>query len=268
MVNKIFQNVQAVRQNNPLVLNITNYVVMNNTANALLAIGASPLMSHAREEIEDLAKISNALVINIGTLDQNWIESMTLASSLFHSLSKPWVLDPVGAGATTYRTATACQLLKNQPSVIRGNASEIMALAAAHVLDSKGVDSIHKSDDAIEAGKLLAQKHHAIISISGEIDYIISPTHIASVANGHPLMTKVTGLGCTSTAIIGAFISNSSNIFESTISAVALLSVVGELAEKQSKGPGTLQLNILDFLYSITEHEFKSKAKIEVHEWA
>ncbi|MGV7108024.1 hydroxyethylthiazole kinase [Flavobacterium sp. U410] len=268
MVNKIWENVQNVRQKNPLVLNITNFVVMNNTANALLAAGASPLMSHAKSEIEDLANISNALVINIGTLNTDWIASMQLASSTFNTLSKPWVLDPVGAGATIYRTTTATELLKNHPTVIRGNASEIMALANANFSESKGVDSHHKSIDALEAGKILSKKHNAIVCISGEVDYIIHSTQIASVKNGHQLMTKVTGLGCTSTALIGAFVGANSNYFEATISAVSLLSIVGELAQKQSKGPGSLQVNILDLLYSITEQEFLSTIKIEIDEFA
>lgn len=268
MVNNIWNNVQNVRKHNPLVLNITNYVVMNNTANALLAIGASPLMSHAKPEIESLAKISNALVINIGTLDDKWIESMQLASSFFNTLNKPWVLDPVGAGATNYRTTTATLLLHNKPTVIRGNASEIMALANANCSESKGVDSQNKSTEALEAGKLLAKKHNTIVCISGAIDYVISSTQIASVKNGHPLMTKVTGLGCTSTAIIGAFVGCSSNYFEAALSAVVLLSVVGEIAEKQSKGPGSLQINILDLLYSIKEQEYTSILNIEIHELA
>lgn len=268
MVNKIWENVQIVRQKNPLVLNITNYVVMNNTANALLAVGASPLMSHAKNEIEELAQLSSALVINIGTLNDDWISSMQLASSVFNSLSKPWVLDPVGAGATHYRTASATNLLQNRPSVIRGNASEIIALANSNVIETKGVDSKHTSIEALEAGKILAEKYNAIICISGEVDYIISSKKIASIKNGHPLMTKVTGLGCTSTALIGAFISNRSDFFESAISAVALLSVVGELVEKKSNGPGSLQLNIIDMLYSITEEEFMSTLNIEIDDIA
>lgn len=266
MVNTIWDNIQNVRKQNPLVLNITNYVVMNNTANALLAVGASPLMSHAKAEIDDLAKISNALVVNIGTLAENWIESMQLASSIFHTLAKPWVLDPVGAGATNYRTSTAAQLLHNKPTVIRGNASEIIALANANYSESRGVDSQNKSTEALEAGKSLAKRHNTIVCISGEVDYVISSTQIAAIKNGHPLMTKVTGLGCTSTTLIGAFVGSSSNYFEAAISAVALLSVVGEIAEKQSKGPGSLQINILDGLYSITEQEFKSILNIEINE--
>ncbi|MBQ0152672.1 MAG: hydroxyethylthiazole kinase [Chryseobacterium sp.] len=266
MVNVIWENVQNVRQKNPLVLNITNFVVMNNTANALLAIGASPLMSKSIAEISDLANISNSLVVNIGTLDEHWIESMQLATSKFNNLSKPWVLDPVGAGATQYRTLTSIDLLKNKPNVIRGNASEIMALANTNFSEGKGVDSKHQSTDALEAGKHLAKKYNAIICISGEVDYVISVTQIASIKNGHQMMTKVTGLGCTSTALIGAFIGANSNYFEATLSAVSLLSVVGELAEKQSKGPGSLQMNILDLLYSITKQEFSSSLQIEINE--
>lgn len=266
MVNKIWENVLAVRKNKPLVLNITNYVVMNNTANALLAIGASPLMSKAKDEIVDLAKISNSLVINIGTLDEQWIDSMQFTTTIFNQLSKPWVLDPVGAGATNYRTKISNELLEKHPKVIRGNATEIKALNNFNIFESKGVDSNHNSVDALTEGIKLSKAYNTIVCISGEIDYVISSTHVVAIKNGHSLMTKVTGLGCTSTALIGAFIAINPNIFEATISAVSLLSVVGELAENYSKGPGSLQINILDLLYSISEQEFSSKLKLEINE--
>lgn len=268
MVNKIWKNVLTVRKNNPLVLNITNFVVMNNTANALLAVGASPLMSKTKEEINDLANVSNALVINIGTFDEDWQESMKLASYTFNKYAKPWVLDPVGVGATKYRITSVLELLKNSPSVIRGNASEILALASESSIDGKGVDSNHQSKDAINAGKFLANKYNLTVCISGSVDYIINSTKIASIKNGHPLMTKVTGLGCTATALIGAFIGSNSDYFEASLSAVSLLSVVGELAEKESNGPGSLQVNLLDLLYSIQEDEFKSIIKIDIDEFA
>ncbi len=266
MVNKIWQNVRTVHQKNPLVLNITNFVVMNTTANALLAIGASPLMSKAEDEMNELALISNALVVNMGTLDREWIEAMTLASSIFNELGKPWVLDPVGAGASKFRTVSARELLKNNPTVIRGNASEIIALAEANFSDSYGVDSKHQSRDAVEAGKKIAKQYHTVVCITGEVDYVISSTKMAMIKNGHKMMTRVTGLGCTSTALSGAFIGSNSNYFEAAVSAISLIGVVGELAEKQSKGPGTLQMNILDLLYSISEEAFTSNLKIDLHE--
>lgn len=262
MENKLWQLILQVRKQSPLVYNITNYVVMNNTANALLAVGASPIMSHAHSEIEEMSNISQALVVNMGTLDEYWIESMQKASAAFNKLDKPWILDPVGAGATSFRKNTLERLLENKPSVIRGNASEIMALANVKTVTTKGVDSTESSSNAIEVAQQLSEKINAVVCISGVIDYIIYKKKVVEIHNGHPLMTKVTGLGCSASAIIGAFLAHADDIFESTTAAVALLSLAGELAQEKANGPGTLQLHILDILYQLDEETFKKRLKI------
>lgn len=261
MENKLWQHIQQVRNQSPLVYNITNFVVMNNTANALLAVGASPIMSHAHSEIEEMANISQALVVNIGTLDEYWLTSMLTASAQFKHLKKPWILDPVGAGATSFRNNTLEQLLANKPTVIRGNASEIMALANVDSSITKGVDSTEASSNALNAARSISNKTEAIVCISGEIDYIIYKNKIVEIDNGHPMMTKVTGLGCSASALIGAFIAVADDNFEATIAAVALLSIAGELAQRNANGPGTLQLHLLDILYSIDENTFKTVLK-------
>ena len=170
------RDLAILREKSPLVHNITNYVAMNFSANALLAIGASPVMAHAVEEMDDMVAIASALVINIGTLDAEWVRGMLCAGRAAHSMGKPIVLDPVGAGATPYRTATAWEIIRECcPTIIRGNASEIMALVNADIT-SKGVDSSQSSDDALESAKQLALSTGAVVVISGATDYITDGT--------------------------------------------------------------------------------------------
>jgi hydroxyethylthiazole kinase len=259
MKESLWQSILSVRENSPLVHNITNFVVMNNTANALLAAGASPIMAHAHPEVEDMVALCSATVINIGTLDEYWVKSMLLAAAKAHAINKPWVLDPVGAGATAYRDETVTALLQYKPTVIRGNASEIMALAKVSQQKTKGVDSVHQSTEAVTAAQWLNKITGSVVCISGAVDVIISGTDTILLKNGHPLMQKVTGLGCSATALIGAFVGNEpNNPFHATAAAMALLSIAGELAQQQSAGPGSLQVNLLDKLHTLTEAEFYS----------
>ncbi|ASE64126.1 hydroxyethylthiazole kinase [Chryseobacterium indologenes] len=258
----LWQHVQLVRQKSPLVHNITNYVVMNNTANALLAAGASPIMAHAHSEIKEMVSIAHALVVNIGTLDEYWAESMRLAAETAHMLHKPWVLDPVGAGATSFRDQTLQHLLQFHPTVIRGNASEIIALAKTHTTVTKGVDSTAASYDAVEAAQILVNRYNTIVCISGKTDIILSQNQSIQIKNGHALMTKVTGLGCSATALIGAFIGVTEDKSSGTAAAMALLGIAGELAVRESNGPGSLQVHLTDKLYNMTEEEFTGHLKL------
>ncbi|MBO5693231.1 MAG: hydroxyethylthiazole kinase [Tidjanibacter sp.] len=243
---------KAVRANSPLVHNITNYVAMNNSANALLAIGASPVMAHWRDEMEEMTAIAGALVINIGTLDGEWIEGMRAAGVAALRRGTPIVLDPVGAGATSQRTATALRLIEEcKPTVIRGNGSEIMALVDANT-KSKGVDSSASSHDALTAAKSLAKSTGSVVVISGEVDYITDGTTTHTVEGGDPIMTSVTGMGCTSTALVGAFLAVESDALVAATSAMALMSLAGERAAAYSKGSGSMQMNFLDELYNLT----------------
>lgn len=262
MENNLWNYIQSVKNQSPLVHNITNFVVMNNTANALLAVGASPIMAHAKSEIKEMVAISNAVVINIGTLDEYWSESMLIAAEEAHRLNKTLILDPVGAGATSFRDEVLAKLLKFKPTIIRGNASEIIALAKANKTVTKGVDSTAESNEAINAAKYLVEKYQSVVCISGATDIIIDDKETYFVENGHPLMTKVTGLGCSASAIIGAFAGISENKTESTVAAMSLLGIAGELSEKISNGPGSLQMNILDKLYNISEQEFSENVNV------
>lgn len=242
----------AVRAKSPLVHNITNYVAMNNSANALLAIGASPVMAHWTDEMEEMTAIAGALVTNIGTLDTEWIEGMFAAGRAANRRGVPIVLDPVGAGATSQRTATALRLIEEcKPTVIRGNGSEIMALVNADV-KSKGVDSSASSHDALSAAKTLAHNTGAVVVISGATDYITDGTTTYTVEGGDPIMTSVTGMGCTSTALVGAFLAVESDAMVAATSAMAIMSLAGERAASYSKGSGSMQVNFLDELYNLT----------------
>ena len=243
--------VAAVRSQRPLVHNITNYVVMNNSANALLAVGASPVMSHWTQEMEEMVSIAGALVLNIGTLDENWLEGMRVAGVAASRRGIPIVLDPVGAGATSARTTASLELIELcHPTVIRGNASEIMALVDASV-KSKGVDSSAQSGDAVEAARKLALETGAVVVISGATDYITDGTVLHTVEGGDEIMTAVTGMGCTSTALVGAFAAVVEDPLVAATAAMAVMSLAGERAAARSRGNGSMQVNFLDELYSL-----------------
>lgn len=259
----IIENLKKIRENSPLVHNITNYVVMNNTANALLSIGASPVMAHAKEEVEDMVSIASSLVINMGTLSSKWVESMLIAGDKANSMGKPIVFDPVGVGASAYRTETAINIIdKCSPSVIRGNASEIIALNSQAKTKTKGVDSTDSSDSALESAKSLALNTSSVVVISGETDYITDGKKVVAIENGSSMMPKVTGMGCTSTAIVGAFLGVSTNILEAASSAMAVIGISGEIASEISKGPGSLQMNFLDTIYNLEGSDIEKRLKI------
>ncbi|WP_417558756.1 hydroxyethylthiazole kinase [Mesoflavibacter zeaxanthinifaciens] len=263
MERTLWNHIQSIKKQSPLIHNITNYVVMNNTANALLAVGASPVMAHAKSEIKDMVNIADAVLINIGTLDEYWVESMLITAKTAHTLNTPWVLDPVGAGATPYRDDILQKLLQYRPTVIRGNASEILALAEFNTTTTKGVDSTVLSNDAVQAALDLVNKYGTVICISGATDIILnSSRQTYFVKNGHSMMTKVTGMGCTASALIAAFIAVIEDKTAATMAAMALLGIAGELSERQSTGPGSLQTNILDKLYAISETEFNGQLNV------
>ncbi|MEN6374272.1 MAG: hydroxyethylthiazole kinase [Smithella sp.] len=259
----VYKSMETIRQKAPVIHNITNYVVMNNTANALLALGASPVMAHAVEEVEEMVNISSALVINIGTLSESWISSMLKAAAQAKKNGIPVIIDPVGAGATTYRTKTARDLVGgNPPTIIRGNASEIMALSDDKTR-TKGVDSAAASDAAIVAAQNLSEIYKCVVCVSGAVDYVVEGRQIIRVMNGHPLMTRVTGLGCTASALCGAFAAVEKSILAATTKAMAVMGIAGEMAAEKAAGPGSLQMHFLDNLYNMTEDDIKRRLKVE-----
>jgi hydroxyethylthiazole kinase len=235
---------------------------MNNTANALLALGASPVMAHAEEEMAEMVALSAALVINIGTLSAAWIRSMFAAAEHACKRGIPIVLDPVGAGATTYRTSTARDLIDTaRPCIIRGNASEIMALCSDGIR-SKGVDSANAASEALSAAQSLHQAFGSTVSISGETDYIVGEAGLIQVRNGHPMMTRVTGLGCTASALCGAFAAVEPDPMRAAAQAAIVMGIAGEMAAEGARGPGTLQVLILDALYCLTQQDLESRIRL------
>lgn len=252
---------KSLRAQKPLVVNITNYVVMNNTANALLAIGASPIMAHSRQEMAEMMSFSGALVINIGTLDSEWIPRMIYAVEQANLNNKIVVLDPVGCGASVLRTETSRQIAAlAKHLIIRANASEIIALAGERA-QSKGVDSMDSSAAAVGAARYLVKTYACNVVISGEVDYIITADSEIQLHNGHAMMPNITGMGCSLSALVGAFAA----IGETTgLAAAAIFGVAGEMAAEQSAGPGSLQMNILDVLYRLDEAAITKHLKMTV----
>ena len=258
---EVWNALRRLRQVAPLVHNITNYVAMDVSANALLAIGAAPAMVHAAEEVEEFVSISHALVVNIGTLSPPWVDAMRLAVDRAVALGKPWVLDPVGAGATRYRTQTARELAGKRPTVIRGNASEILAVAGG-VEGTRGVDSAHGSDDAVAAARALAGRLGCVVAVTGAVDYVTDGTRTLSVSNGHAMMTRVTALGCSATALVGAFLAAHPDPLLAATAALAVMGLAGEIAARDSEGPGTFRQRLLDALYAM-DHAALADVRID-----
>ncbi|MEJ6080022.1 hydroxyethylthiazole kinase [Vibrio sp. 1-Bac 57] len=253
---------QVLREQKPLVVNITNYVVMNNTANALLAIGASPIMAHSCQEMAEMMSFSGALVINIGTLDSQWIPRMIFAVEQANLNNKVVVLDPVGCGASTLRTETSRQIAAlAKQLIIRANASEIIALAGEKA-QGKGVDSLDSSETAVGAARYLVETYQCNVVISGEVDYIINAESEISLHNGDAMMPNITGMGCSLSALTGAFAAIGEN---TGLAAAAILGIAGEVAAKQSAGPGSLQMNLLDVLYQLDDKAIVAHLKMTIN---
>lgn len=245
--------VADVRSASPLVHNITNFVVMNNTANALLAIGASPVMAHSIDEVSDMASIASALVLNIGTLEKAWVDSMLVAGKTAMARNIPIVFDPVGAGATPYRLRACAEILSEvKPSIIRGNASEIMALAKAGT-KTKGVDSTASSDEALSCVTALSKETGAVVVASGAVDVVSDGERVERIPYGHPLMGRVTGMGCTATAILGAFAAVEKDFLLAASYGMATMGIAGEIAGRKARGTGSMQVEFLDALTNLSD---------------
>ena len=268
---KLWADREAVSAQAPLVHSITNLVVMNFNANALLALGASPVMAHAELEVRDMVGIAQALVLNIGTLEPDWIRAMKLALAAARERGIPVVLDPVGAGATPYRNAALAELLQaGAPTIVRGNASEIMSLAGLAVR-TRGVDSAASSLEAVEAARSLARELGAVVCVSGADDHVVDASgRWATLSNGHPWMTRVTGVGCSASALVGAFAAVQPDAWRATLAAMAHLGVVGETAVERVQavgaGVGRLQTELLDGLQLLEAGTFIDRLRLQVHD--
>jgi hydroxyethylthiazole kinase len=255
-----------LRRARPLVQVITNYVSMDLAANALLALGAAPAMIHAPEEAAEFAGVADALTVNIGTLSRTFLEGMIAAATAAREFGKPWVLDPVGAGATAYRNEAIAALLARGPAIIRGNASEIIAVARIAGLhqDSaapKGVDSAHEPEAAKASALALARKFGCVVAATGAVDLVADATRQARIANGDALMTRVTATGCALSAVIGAFAALSGDRFAATVAALETYAIAGEIAAKGSAGPGSFRAAFLDQLANIEPEHVRAHAR-------
>lgn len=261
----VYSLFSKVLDTRPLIHNITNYVVMQQTANALLAIGASPVMAHAIEEVEEMSTVANALVVNIGTLSAGWIPSMHAAIKTANLRSIPVVLDPVGSGATHYRTDTAKSIIHNfNLTVIRANASEIGSLFSdGH--QTRGVDNASDPRELLELAKTAAKKYGIIICMSGETDYITDGKFTLSINNGHKMMTQVTGMGCTASALTAALLTSDENKLICTAAAMAINGIAGQIAAEKSQGTGSFQLQFLDTLSRLNHETISQYLQFDEH---
>lgn len=253
----------ALRARKPLIHQITNYVVMNETANATLAIGALPVMAHAPEEVEEMAAGAGALVLNIGTLSTPWIEAMLLAGKAANAAGVPVVLDPVGAGATRFRTETAKRILSEVGvSVVRGNAGEVATLIGQEA-EMRGVDSLGAGSPAEEIARSAALALGCVVTVTGPVDRVSDGERGLRVANGHQLLAVVTGTGCMSTAITGCFLAAKPDApLEAAAEALAAYGVAAEDAAAGANGPGSFHAALYDALYNLDPETLDARVRI------
>ncbi len=263
---KAAENLTAIRRVRPLIHNITNFVVMNTTANALLACGASPVMAHAENEVEEMAAFAGALVLNIGTLTDAWVASMLKAGRRATKLGKPIVLDPVGSGATKLRTDAARAILgQTKVSVVRGNASEILSLSGRGAV-IKGVDSCNSVEDAARVAGELSLELGTTLAITGPTDLVTDGRRTLVIEGGHRLMPYVTGTGCSATALVGAFHAVDPDPVSAAATALAFFGLAGERAGERAgdkaDGPGTFQILLLDALFNLSPEDLAQGCRI------
>ncbi|TDK31294.1 hydroxyethylthiazole kinase [Rhizobium deserti] len=256
------QLLDMMRTTNPLVQCITNYVAMNIAANVLLAAGASPAMVRAEEEAGEFAGYAGAVTINIGTLSTHWIAGMKKAANAANAGGKPWVLDPVAHYATAFRRQVTSELMALKPTIIRGNASEIMALGGGQSR-GHGVDSGDPTSAAENSALALAQQQGCVVAVTGEEDFVTDGRRSARIQGGSSIMPKVTALGCSLTCLVGAFAAiRPAEPFEATIAALALFAVAGEEAAAVASGPGSFSAPFLDKLADLRGAVIDAKARI------
>jgi len=261
---KTVEILQEIRRRQPLVHHITNLVVMNSTANVTLAIGASPIMAHAHEEMDAMSAFTSVLNLNIGTLTPYWVDSMIMAGKIAGQRGIPIVLDPVGSGATPLRTEAVKRILAEIPvTVIRGNASEVMSLfSKAEKIKNRGVDSLETVDAVRYGAHTMAAELKKVIAITGEIDFVTNGDSSVEIHNGHHMFSRVTGTGCAATTAISCFCAVEPDPFIATAAALGYYGLAGEEAAKASNGPGSFQVALYDALYSLSDETMMEKLRI------
>jgi hydroxyethylthiazole kinase len=257
------QALRELRERKPLVHQITNYVVMNETANATLALGALPVMAHAREEVEEMVALAGALVLNIGTLSPHWIEAMLLAGKAANEHGVPVVLDPVGAGATRFRTETARKLLDEvKVAVLRGNQGEVATLVGVDA-EVRGVESIAAAGEPADLARAAARNLGLVASVTGPVDHISDGDRVLAVGNGHEWLAAVTGTGCMSSAITGCFLAVARDQpLDAAAGALAAFGVAAEDAAVGAKGPGSFHVGLYDALAALEPEALDERAKV------
>ncbi len=254
---------RMLRERKPLVHQITNYVVMNETANVTLALGALPVMAHAREEVEEMVALAGALVLNIGTLSPHWVDAMLAAGKAANARGVPVVLDPVGAGATSYRTETARRILDEvKVAVLRGNQGEVATLVGVEA-EVRGVESIEAGGDPADLALAAARKLGVVAAVTGRVDHVSDGESVLSIANGDELLTTVTGTGCMSSAITGCFLAVKREApLEAAAEALAAFGVAAENAARDARGPGSFHVGLYDALAALEPETLDAQAKI------
>jgi hydroxyethylthiazole kinase len=261
---EVVSYLEILRKNKPLVHNITNVVVTNFVANGLLSLGASPVMAYAKEEVADMAKIASSLVLNIGTLSSTEVEAMIIAGKAANTYHVPVVLDPVGAGATPFRTESVRRILAEvNIDILRGNSAEIANVIGENWI-IKGVDAGEEAGDVVELAIKAANDLSCVVVVTGKDDVVTDGDETYLVHNGHPILTKVTGAGCLLSSVIGAFSAVSENKVLTSVAALVYYGVAAELAatKQAENGPGSFQIELLNQLYHVSKPEIERLAKL------
>ena len=259
----MFNLIEKVKEVNPLVLHYTNNVTINDCANITLALGASPLMSFSYEEVEDIVKVANAVVINIGTMNSELLNLYLIASKAANKYNKPVILDPVGVFATKARTELTNKLLNEVKfDVVKGNIAEIKFIGGFDV-KGKGVDSFDEDEDATEIIKKVANKLETVVVATGKVDIITDGESVYKISNGTAKLKSITGTGCMSASLIASYLGCSENTLECATMGILTMSLSGELADKNNPNIGTFKVNLMDEVYSLSTDKLKKYGKIE-----
>ena len=265
LISRACEDLSAIREKRPLVHSITNFVVMNETANATLCIGALPIMSHALEEVEEMVGIASALVLNIGTLTPEWVDAMELAGKRANELNIPVILDPVGAGATRLRTESSKRLLDSvRVSVVRGNAAEVAALAGI-ASEVRGVESMSAQSSAEDIAKAFASCYNCVAAVTGVVDVISDGSRVAKVSNGDAMLSKLVGTGCMSNVILASFTAVDNDPFYAAAAGLAVYGIAGEMAAQVSgERPGSFSIELFNALHAVNSSDIRARWNVEL----
>ena len=261
-MDKIYEVLEKVRKQSPLVHHITNWVTVSDCANIVKVFGGSPVMAHAKEEAADMASISNAVVINIGTLTSFTVEAMKRAVKAANKKGIPVVLDAVGAGAAKFRNETIKKILKFKIDVVKGNASEIAAAAGINVT-TKGVDSGHVCGDIVEIAKKFADKRKCVVVVTGKEDICTDGESVCLIKNGTPMLPKVVGTGCMAASVIGTFCAVEKDYLFASAAALVCFGIAAENADKTSEGPGTFKTKLFDKISTLSDISINKMKRVE-----